>query len=218
MNEGRAKILLVEDHAILVDGLTQLLNQQRDLAVCGAAATAVEALAAIERLTPDLAVVDISLKDSDGIELVKSMRALKKHLPVLVLSMHNEAVYAERALRAGAQGYVMKREATSTVVGAIRRVLKGEVYLSESMQRRLLQSVVGKRRVERTPVDALSDRELEVLRLIGQGHGTREIAEMLHLSPKTIESHRERLRDKLALADSRELLRYAIGWVRDENP
>lgn len=216
MVEGKASILIVDDHPILIDGLTQLLNQQRDLSVCGSARTAAEALAAIETLSPDLAILDISLQDGDGIELTKNIHARRHELPILILSMHNEAVYAERALRAGARGYVMKRGATGTVVSAIRRILSGEVYLSDSMQRRMLRSVLGGRGSKGTPIDTLSDRELEVLRLIGQGLATREIAGMLHLSPKTIESHREHLKEKLELEDSWQLHRYAIGWVRNE--
>lgn len=210
-------VVIVDDHPIVRQGLAQLINQEDDLHVCGQAEDVYEAMRIIKELEPDLAVVDISLKETSGMELIKDIKIHYPHLPVLTLSMHDEVVYAERALRAGAKGYIMKQEATERVVTAIRRVLAGEVYISEGMAARMVSKLVtGPTEVGISPVDRLSDRELEVFRLIGEGYGTREMAEKLHLSIKTIETYRAHIKEKMALQDANELLRSAIQWVSTE--
>ena len=210
-------VFVIDDHPIVREGLTQLINREPDLSVCGVAEDVYEALRLMEVLKPDIAIADISLKGSDGIELIKNLKTRMPGLPVLVLSIHDESFYAPRALRAGARGYIMKQEATENVLVAVRRVLSGEVYLSERMANKMLQQFVGVVKTpQRFPVDRLSDRELEVFRLIGQGHGTRRIAEELHLSVKTVESYREHIKDKMTLSDASELVRHAIEWVQRE--
>lgn len=210
-------VFVIDDHPIVREGLTQLINREPDLSVCGVAEDVYEALRSMEVLKPDIAIADISLKGSDGIELIKNLKTRMPGLPVLVLSIHDESFYAPRALRAGARGYIMKQEATENVLVAVRRVLSGEVYLSERMANKMLQQFVGVVKTpQRFPVDRLSDRELEVFRLIGQGHGTRRIAEELHLSVKTVESYREHIKDKMTLSDASELVRHAIEWVQRE--
>jgi DNA-binding NarL/FixJ family response regulator len=211
-NQTKSKILLVDDHAILTAGLAELINQQKDLMVCGTAVDQNKALSQLERMTPDLVLVDISLKGSNGIELLKNLKARYPKLPVLILSMHEEEVYAMRAVRAGASGFIMKQEATDKVLEAIRKVLGGEVFLSERMERRVMQQFVGRNPKTGSPIDDLSDRELEVFNLLGQGRGTRQIAEQLHLSIKTIESHRTHIKEKLNLKDANELIQHAIQW------
>jgi DNA-binding NarL/FixJ family response regulator len=214
--DARSKrtVLIVDDHPIVRQGLAQLINQEKDLEVCGQAEDAHEAMQAIRQLNPDMVIVDISLKDTSGMELIKDLKIQHPDLPVLTLSMHDEAVYGERALRAGARGYVMKQEATGKVVTAIRRVLAGEVYVSEGMAAKMVSKLVGGgARMASSPADSLSDRELEVFRMIGEGFGTREMAEKLHLSIKTVETYRAHIKDKLSLQDANELLRSAIQWV-----
>jgi DNA-binding NarL/FixJ family response regulator len=212
-------ILVVDDHPILRQGLTQLINQEVDLRVCGEADeehTAVEAIAALK---PDMVIVDIALKDTSGIELIKRIKASNERLPILVLSMHDESLYTERALRAGANGYIMKQEAPDQIVKAIRRVLAGEIYVSEQIGSRLLRKIVhGRPTAIDSPIDNLSDRELEVFRLIGRGYRTRQIAEMLRLSVKTVESYREHIKHKMGFRDATELLQHAIQWVQGEKP
>jgi DNA-binding NarL/FixJ family response regulator len=205
------QILIVDDHPILREGLAQLIDQQKDLSICGQFEDAGKAFEAVGTLKPDLALVDISLKGSSGIELLKNIKVNYPKMLVLVLSMHDESLYAERVLRAGAAGYIMKQEATEKVLEAIRKVLLGEIYLSEKMSTKLMHQLVG----GRTPVtgslmERLSDRELEVFGLIGQGRGTRQIAEQLHLSVKTIESHRAHIKEKLNLKNATELVHRAI--------
>lgn len=210
-------VLIVDDHPIVRQGLAQLINQESDLHVCGQAEDGHEALQAIRTLGPDMVVVDISLKDTSGIELIKDIKVQYPNLPVLTLSMHDEGIYAERAMRAGARGYIMKQEATEKVVTAIRRVLAGEVYVSEGMAAKMVGKLIaGPSEIGGSPVDRLSDRELEVFRLIGAGYGTREMAEKLHLSVKTIETYRAHIKEKLDLVDANELLRTAITWVNAE--
>lgn len=211
-------VLIVDDHPIVRQGLAQLIDQEADLHVCGQAEDAHQAMRAIRELTPDMVVVDISLKQTSGIELIKDVKVQYPSLPVLTLSMHDEGIYAERALRAGAKGYIMKQEATEKVVTAIRRVLAGEVYVSEGMAAKMVSKLVaGPAETGGSPVDRLSDRELEVFRLIGVGYGTREMAEKLHLSIKTIETYRAHIKEKLDLVDANELLRTAITWVNAES-
>ncbi|UCE61608.1 MAG: response regulator transcription factor, partial [Phycisphaerales bacterium] len=194
------KVLVVEDHPIVRQGLSELIEHESDLSVCGAVPSKSEALEVVGRSHPDIAIVDLSLQDTSGLELVKDIKAQFPHLPVLVLSMHDETLYAERALRAGARGYIMKEEATERVMTAIRKVLSGEVYLSEKMSSRLLSNIVsGPAAGESSPVTRLSDRELQVFELIGRGMGTRKIANSLHLSVKTIETHKEHIKSKMQL-------------------
>lgn len=205
------KILIVDDHPILRKGLAQLIEQQNDLSICGQFEEADAAFAALGQLKPDLALVDLSLKDSSGVELLKNIRASYPKLLVLVLSMHDESLYAERVLRAGASGYIMKQEASEKVLQAIRKVLAGEIFLSEKMSAKFMHQLVGGRSAAgRSFMDRLSDRELEVFGLIGEGRGTREIAEQLHLSVKTIESHRAHIKEKLNLKNATELVHRAI--------
>jgi DNA-binding NarL/FixJ family response regulator len=211
---GKRRVLIVDDHPIVRQGLAQLINQEKDLEVCGQAEEAHEAMQAIHQLQPDLVIVDIALKDTSGMELIKDLKVRYPNLPVLTLSMHDEAVYGERALRAGAKGYIMKQEATENVVTAIRRVLAGEVYVSNRMAASMVSKLVGGgARAIGSPAETLSDRELEVFRMIGEGYSTREMAEKLHLSIKTIETYRAHIKDKLGLQDANELLRSAIQWV-----
>ncbi|UCF16915.1 MAG: response regulator transcription factor, partial [Phycisphaerales bacterium] len=173
-----------------------------------------EAMKAIKELNPNMAIVDITLKETSGLELIKDIHSQYPDLPVLALSMHDETLYAERSLRAGAMGYIMKQEATENVIVAVRRILDGEIYVSDRMAGRMVRKLVkGQIETSASQVDSLSDRELEVFRLIGKGHGTRQISERLHLSVKTIETYRAHIKDKLNLADAAELLKYAIQWV-----
>src|SRR5436190_15817990 len=213
---GRAakhRILLVDDHPIVRQGLAEMINQEKDLNVAGTAEDVHRALDAIEKLKPDLVVADISLKGSNGIELLKNIKVRFPRTLVLVLSMHDESLYAVRALRAGAAGYIMKQEATEKVLTAIRQVVSGEIYLSDRMEKKMMHQLVGGRTARTgSPIEDLSDRELEVFGLIGQGHGTRQIAEELHLSIKTIESHRAHIKEKLNLKNATELVQHAIQW------
>ncbi len=209
--DKRRKILLVDDHPVMREGLAQLINHEPDMVVCGQQEDAAKAFASIPVLLPDLAVVDLSLKGSSGLEFVKNCRATYPKLRILVLSMHDETLYAERVLRAGAAGYIMKQEASDKVLGAMRQVLTGGVYLSERMGSKLMSQLVGGKATEiGSSMERLSDRELEVFGLIGQGKGTRQIAEQLHLSVKTIESHRAHIKEKLNLKDANELVHTAI--------
>jgi DNA-binding NarL/FixJ family response regulator len=211
-----SRIFLVDDHAIVRQGLASLINRETDLLVCGDSEDANEALQQIERVRPDLAIVDISLSGPDGLELLKCIRARDPVLPVLILSMLDELLYAERALRAGANGYIMKHQATDRVLVAIRRILGGEIYVSEQMANKMLhQFVGGSPAAQQSPVAGLTDRELEVFRRIGEGHGTRQIAEELHLSVKTVESYQAHIKEKLALKNGRELVQRAIQWIVD---
>jgi DNA-binding NarL/FixJ family response regulator len=213
----RHRIFLVDDHPVTREGVRVLIDQEPDLVVCGQADSAPSALQLIQRLKPDLAVVDITLKTTSGIELMKNVKALLPDLPVLIMSMHDESLYAERALRAGAKGYVMKHEASDRILTAIRSVIAGDLYLSEKMKEKMLHRLVRSRKNEVVfTIDTLSDREMEVFQLIGNGFGTRQIAEKLNLSVKTIDSYREHLKLKLRLEKGSDLVRHAIQWVRSE--
>ena len=210
----KRKILIVDDHPIVRDGLIRLIREEQDLTVCGQAEDAHQALKAISESRPDIAIVDITLKSSDGIDLMKSIRSQYPKLPVLILSMHDEILYAERALRAGAQGYIMKQEASKKLMVAIHEILSGRIYCSDKISRRVMRKFArGKTDIKDSPIDSLSDRELQVFRLIGCGYRTSEIAKKLYLSVKTIETYRTHIKEKLNLANSAELLRYAILWV-----
>jgi DNA-binding NarL/FixJ family response regulator len=213
---GKVRVLLVDDHPVVRQGLARLINDEPDLVVCGEAESAGQALELAERLRPDVAVIDISLGGNDGLELLKDLRNRLPQMTTLVLSMHDESLYAERVLRAGAKGYVTKQEAPEKVMTAIRRVLGGEIYVSEKMAAKLLKAMTGPRQAQSdSPLDRLSDRELQVFRLIGSGMSVREIAEKLFLSVKTIETHREHIKEKLNLKSSSELLRYAVQYRVD---
>jgi DNA-binding NarL/FixJ family response regulator len=211
----RARVLIVDDHPAVREALAMRISREPDLEVCGEAADMSEALRLIADAQPDVAVVDITLRTGNGIDLIKRIKDRNDHLRMLVWSMHSESLYAERALRAGALGYINKEQATDRIVEAIRRVLEGKVYLSEAMAQRMLQRAVGGARHEITgsPLDVLADRELEVFRLIGGGLKTTEIAEQLHLTVKTVETYRDRIRQKLELSDRTKLAHYATQWV-----
>jgi len=207
------RVFVVDDHPIVRQGLALLINQDPDLVVCGEAERAEGVPAALARLKPDILVLDLSLPGPQGLDLLKEIRASDPELPILVLSMHDEAVYAERALRAGANGYIMKQEATEKVLVVLRRILRGEVYVSDPVTKKMLQHIVtGPSRTKPASIESLSDRELEVFYLIGAGYGTREIADELHLSVKTVESYQAHIKEKLALRSARALVQRAVEW------
>ncbi len=207
------RIVVVDDHPLFRKGLEQLINSSDDaFSICGEAGDAAEGMSVIRQLKPDLVIVDLSLPGANGIELIKNIRAEFQKLPVLILSMHDESLYALRALRAGAQGYVMKQEALENVVNAIREVLAGRPYLSHEMSAKLITNFAsGSSQVN--PTDKLSDRELEILELIGKGRDVREIAQALHISAKTVETHRAHIKEKLNLKNARQVTRFAVQWL-----
>lgn len=208
------RILIVDDHPAVRDALSTEISRHRDLSVCGEAADVVDALRIVEKEAPDVAVVDILLKSGNGIDLIKRIRERSQHVNILVWSMYEESLYAERALRAGAQGYINKRHATAEIVDAIRTIRNGQLYVSRETANRIMIRAAGQKRYgEASAVGSLSDRELQVFELIGQGLGTHEIAERLHLSVHTIETHRQRIKFKLAIETSPELAREAAQWV-----
>jgi len=210
----KRRVFLVEDHPITREGFAQLINFQADLQVCGQAGSAAKALAGLEASRADLIIVDLSLAESNGLELIKDLKLRFPGLPSLVLSTYDESLYAERALRAGARGYVMKQAPTDEVMTAIRRVLAGEIYLSEVMRTKMVQKQIHGRRPSPTlGVHSLTDRELEVFDLIGRGEPTARIAAKLHLSVSTVETHRAHIKEKLGLAHATELVRHAVEWV-----
>jgi DNA-binding NarL/FixJ family response regulator len=212
------RILIVDDHPLFRKGLEQLLHSDGPFAVCGEAGNASEAMDVIRKLKPDLAIVDLSLPGANGIELIKNIRAEFPKLPILVLSMHDESLYALRALRAGAEGYVMKHEAMANVIQAIREVFSGRPYLSPAMAAQVITKFTQRQAEgEAGAVERLSDRELEILELIGKGKEVRQIAKLLHLSPKTVETHRAHIKDKLDLKNSREVARFALQWLNARN-
>lgn len=210
-------ILVVDDHPLFRKGVVQMLTQEPDLEVRAEAESSPGALAAMRTTPVDLVIVDIGLHGSaNGIELTKALKAEHPHVPILILSMHDETLYAERALRAGARGYLMKREALDSVILAVRTVLQGEIYVSPAMQKRMLADHVSGGASSDSPVDRLTDRELEVLQLIGEGNEVREIAQKLHLSVKTVEAHRAHIKEKLDLKNAREVVRFATTWVSSQ--
>ena len=214
----KTRILLVDDHPLTRDGIALLISRESDLLVSAQAGNAAQALAAVLADQPDLVVVDLNLPDKSGIELIKDLKAVAPKLRVLVLSMHDEAIYAERALRAGAAGYIMKVEGGRKLVEAIRRVLAGEIYVSAAISSRILRGFRGQPAAgPRALVEKLSDRELEVFRLFGTGISTSEIGDRLHLSPKTIEAHRSNIKTKLDIATAAELISYAAHWIAAED-
>lgn len=219
VKDTRSRILLVDDHAVVRFGITQLINRQSDLVVCGEEEDASRAMSAISNLKPDLVIADISLKDSSGLELMRNIKAQYPRIPILVVSVHDESIYAEIAFRAGALGYLMKEEALEKILTAIRRVLSGAIYVSDNLAAKMLQQQVrGQTDIHESPVKGLSDRELEVFQLIGAWKKTREIADELHLSIKTIEYYREQIKRKLNLKNAAELTQYATSWVQRECP
>lgn len=208
------RLLVVDDHPMMREGLAQLVHHESDLTVCGEAGSAQDALGLVDKLKPHLVLADISLPDKSGLELIRDLGAVHPGLPILVISMHDESLHAERALRAGARGYIMKQEGGGRIMEAIRQVLGGQVYVSAKMSARILETFSGGRtRISRSPVERLTDREFEVFRLIGQGVATREIAKRLSLSVKTIEVHRANIKRKLNLKGATELVRHAVRWV-----
>jgi DNA-binding NarL/FixJ family response regulator len=212
---AKSRVFVVDDHPIVRRGLSHLINGEQDLIVSAEASSAREALEMLVSPLPDIVIVDISLEDRNGVELIKDIVTRHPGLPCLVLSMYDENMYALRVLRAGGRGYVMKHEAPRKVIAAIRRVLAGHIYVGEEMATRLVDQFVLTSPAPASPMQELSDRELEVLTLMGRGHGTREIAEKLFLSVKTIEAHRERIKEKLKLKSGSELLRYAVQFTLD---
>ncbi len=214
---AKTRILLVDDHAVVRFGIAQLINRQPDLMVCGEEADGSRAMSAILTLKPDLVIADLSLKESSGLELMRNIKAQYPGMPILVVSAHDEAIYAEVAFRAGALGYLMKEVALDKIVAAIRRVLTGTVYVSDALAAKLLQQQIrGQTDLQESPIKSLSDRELEVFQLIGQWKTTREIAEELHLSIKTIEYYREQIKRKLNLKNAAELTQRATSWAKRE--
>ncbi len=208
------RIVIVDDHPLFRKGLEQLIHSDGTFAVCGEAGSAAEAMEVIRKLDPDLVIVDLTLPGANGIELIKNIRAESPKLPILVLSMHDESLYALRALRAGAKGYVMKHEAMANVVHAIHEVFNGRPYLSPEMAAQAITKFTqGPSRGEVDATERLSDRELEILELIGKGNEVPQIAKTLHLSPKTIETHRAHIKEKLNLANARQVARFAVQWV-----
>ncbi|NOX99723.1 MAG: response regulator transcription factor, partial [Verrucomicrobia bacterium] len=210
----KTQVMIVDDHPIMRHGLAQLIDAQPELEVCSWAGTALEALAAIPEKKPELALLDISLPDRNGLELLKDLRALHPEVMVLMVSMHDESLYAERALRAGAKGYIMKEEAADKLIEAIRTVLDGKIYVSVEMSTRIIEMFSGSSRASSVaPLSRLTDRELEVFEEIGKGKATREVAEMLGISARTVDAHRAHLKKKLGMKDGSELVRYAVRWV-----
>ncbi len=217
LSPTKKRILIVDDHPLLRQGVAGLIDREPDLYVCGEAPSAAAALQAVRSLRPDLALVDISLGGRSGLELIKDLKIQHETLPVLVLSMHDESLYAERVLRAGAQGYITKKDGGKALLNAIREVLGGRVYLSEQMSTKLLQNLAGKRPGKTaSPLESLTDREFEVFQLIGEGRSSRLIAETLNVSIKTVEAHRANMKAKLKLKAGTDLVHYAVRWVETQ--
>lgn len=213
VKNGKTRIFIVDDHPIVRQGLTQLINLEEDMTVVGEAADAAEAVRGIAKMKPDLALVDISLKGASGIELTKKILAEHPQISVLIISMYDESLYVERVLKAGAKGYIMKQEATDHVATAIRKVLGGDIYVSDKWRNKLVHKFIhGNVSQDVSSPEILSERELEVLQLIGQGYSTRRIATELYVSVKTVESHYANIKDKLDLKNSHELIQYAVKW------
>ncbi|HXF11245.1 MAG TPA: response regulator transcription factor [Desulfuromonadaceae bacterium] len=212
----KKRLLIVDDHPMMRQGLAQLIDVEPDLSVCGEAENAEQAVQVIDSLKPDLVLADISLPGKNGLELIKDFQSICPGLPVLVISMHDESLYAERVLRAGGRGYIMKQEGGKKLMQAIRQVLAGQIYVSEKMSSEILEIFSGRRDGGDSPVETLSDREFEVFQLLGQGKTTRDIAEQLHLSVKTVEVHRVNIKKKLKQKSSAELIRFAVRWVESQ--
>ncbi len=213
----RKRVLIIDDHPFMRAGLGQLIERQADLTVCGEAGNPAEALTVIPAAKPDLILTDLTMPGRSGLEFVKDLLAADATVLVLVVSMHDEVVYAERALRAGARGYIMKEAGGEALLGAIRQILKGDVYVSPRMSARILDNISARKpRGSSSPIEKLTDREFEVFQLIGQGKSTRDIAEQLHLSPKTVDVHRSHIKEKLELTDVTALIRHAVRWVETQ--
>lgn len=213
----RKRILLVDDHPFMRAGLRQLIDRQPDMMVCGEAGNPAEAFQQLAGPAPDLVLTDLTMPGRSGLEFIKDLRAARADVTVLVISMHDEGVYAERVLRAGARGYIMKEAGGENLLAAIRQVLRGEVYVSPRMSARILDALsAGRPRGSRSPIEQLTDREFEVFQLVGQGKSTRDIATQLHLSPKTVDVHRSNIKQKLALVDTTALIRHAVRWVETQ--
>ncbi len=212
------RIFIIDDHPVFRNGLAQLLGAESDFEVCGEAEDADSALKLLKKKLPDLAIVDITLKSSSGIDLIKDIKLAFPEMLTLTLSMHDEMIYAERALRAGSKGYVMKQEAPETIVHAIRHILKGNTYFSDNVTTRLFSKIADgdRKAVASSPVDILSDRELEIFQMIGRGFSSRQIAGKLHISIKTVENHRAHIKDKLNLSSAIELVQHATLWVQKD--
>ena len=211
------RLLIIDDHPMMRNGLAQLIDSEGDLKVCAQADNAGEAIDLVAKQKFDLVLCDISLPDKSGLELIKDIRALRPELPILVVSMHDEMIYAERVLRAGGRDYIMKQEGGEKFIRAIRQVLSGQIFVSDKMSSRILEIFSGgTKKTEDSPVARLSDREFEVFQLIGHGKGTRDIAEQLHLSVKTVEVHRANIKEKLKLQTATELVRFAVRWSDSE--
>lgn len=217
IDQNTVRIVIVDDHPMVRERLAEVINREADMKVCGEAEDRPHALEVIGREQPDLAIVDLTLKRSNGLDLIKDLRAMHPGLRILVVSMQEENLYAERVIRAGAHGYITKQEATRKILEAIRMVLAGKVYLSDALSADILSRMVGKSKAPGSSFELLTDRELQVFDLVGQGFGTRQIAEQLGLDVKTVETYRARIKDKLELKDASELLRKAIAWKLD-NP
>jgi DNA-binding NarL/FixJ family response regulator len=216
---ARKQVLIVDDHPMMRQGLAQLVECEPDLCAAGEAGTAAEAMAAVAAQRPHLVLADISLPDRNGLELIKDLQALYPDLPVLVVSMHDEGLYAERVLRAGGRGYIMKQEGGSKMIEAIRQVLRGQIYVSEKISAKILELFSGRRAgPSGSPMELLSDREFEIFQHIGQGKTTRQIADLLHLSVKTIEVHRINMKKKLGVQNATELVRQAVRFQETQNP
>jgi DNA-binding NarL/FixJ family response regulator len=213
----KTRILVIDDHPMMRQGLAQLINNEPDLCLSAEAGSAREAFECIGRSCPDMILADISLPDRNGLEFIKDLHVRQPNLPVLVISMHDESLYAERVLKAGGRGYIMKQEGGKKIMEAIRRVLSGQIYVSEKMSARILEIFSGRRsQTASSPIEKLTDREFEVFQMIGQGHDTRAIAERLFLSNKTVDVHRAKIKQKLSLKSSAEVVRFAIRWVEAE--
>jgi DNA-binding NarL/FixJ family response regulator len=217
MRVSHTRILLVEDHQIVREGIAGLINQTPDMEICGQAANALDALKQIGTLKPDLVITDISLPGMSGIEFIKHLKALVPELPIVVLSMHDEALYAERALRAGALAFVMKKESSDEVMSAIRKARHREYHVSEKVGSGIFQKFLNSKGPVESPLAVLSDREIEVFELLGRGHGSKEIAEELHLSVKTVDTHRGHIKEKLQLRSFTEMIQRAAQWVENES-
>jgi DNA-binding NarL/FixJ family response regulator len=216
--ENKKRILVVDDHPMMRQGLAQLVGAETDLIICGEAENGESALDCLKTMRPDLVLADISLPGKNGLELIKDFQAIQPDLPVLVISMHDESLYAERVLRAGGRGYIMKQEGGKKLMLAIRQVLGGQIYVSEKMSTLILEIFSGRRgRAEASPVETLTDREFEVFQLVGEGKDTRGIAEKLHLSVKTVDVHRTNIKKKLKLNSAPELIRFAVRWLESQN-
>ena len=218
-NENKTQVFIVDDHPVVRDGLTTIINYEQDMNVCGEAEDAPGALKSVTELKPDVVIIDISLKNSDGIELTKSIKSRHSKISIIVFSVHDESLYAERALLAGAKAYLMKDAVSENIIKVIRTVLSGEIYVSNAVSKKFLHKIAGdKAGTTKTPIENLSNREFEIFRLIGEGYKASQIAKQLHLSTKTIDTYRSRIKEKLNLDNATELLQYAIKWGKKSDP